>query len=387
MLTDVNRGTSRTTLGLPATAGSMINVTRPFLPPFEEFVARLAKVWEAGQLTNAGPMVVELEAQLRSLLGVNHAFFVSNGTVALQLAIKALGITKEVLTTPFSFVATTSSLIWEGCTPVFVDVDPDTLTMDVANIERHITERTTAILATHVYGNACDVDAIERVASTHGLKVLYDAAHAFGARYDERSLCAYGDAATLSFHATKLFHTGEGGAIVTNDDETARQLALVRNFGITGPETIEAVGVNGKASEIHAALGLTVLPHLQSIISRRGACVARYEERLAEAGPQISSLRWRVGLERNHSYHPVFFSGEQDVLAVMEALRNIGVNTRRYFYPVLNRLPFIERCVPMPVAEDAAQRVLCLPLFAELSLTDVDRICDCVLEALRRARA
>jgi dTDP-4-amino-4,6-dideoxygalactose transaminase len=280
-----------------------INVTKSYLPPLEEYVGYLRGIWERGHLTNAGPLVVELEQRLKDYLGVKHCFYVNNGTIALQIAIKALKLEGEVLTTPFSYVATTSSLVWEGCSPVFVDIDPVTLCIDPAKLEAAITPRTTAIMATHVYGNPCDVEAIAAIATRHGLRVIYDAAHAFGVEYKDQSVLNYGDISTLSFHATKLFHTVEGGAIITNDDEVAHRISYMRNFGHNGPEAFWGVGVNGKSSEFHAAMGLCVLPQVDNLVRRRREISERYDRILANTAivrPQLQPGTTRY----TYSYYP-----------------------------------------------------------------------------------
>ncbi|HEX8531371.1 MAG TPA: DegT/DnrJ/EryC1/StrS family aminotransferase, partial [Cytophagales bacterium] len=354
----------------------MINVTKTYLPPLEEYHQYLQGIWERVHVTNHGPLVLELEAKLKAYLGVKHLFFVNNGTIALQIAVKALGLAGEVITTPFSYVATTSSLVWEGCRPVFVDIDPETLTLDAARIEEAITDQTTGILATHVYGNPCDVDAIGQVAGRHGLKVIYDAAHAFGVHYRGKSLLDYGDVATLSFHATKLFHTGEGGAIVTNDDALAHRIAYMRNFGHNGPEAFWGVGINGKSSELHAAMGLCVLPRVAGLIESRRQLFATYDALLAKADLQRPVLR--PATEYNYAYYPVLFPTEEKLLEARDALNREDIFPRRYFYPALNTLDYAGG-QSLPVAEDVARRVLCLPLYHDLERADAARIAGIIV--------
>ena len=354
----------------------MINVTKAYLPPLEEYHQYLQGIWERVHVTNHGPLVLELEARLKAHLGVKHLFFVNNGTIALQIAIKALGLGGEIITTPFSYVATTSSIVWEGCRPVFVDIEPETLTIDAARIEEAITDQTTAILATHVYGNPCDVDLIGQIAARHGLKVIYDAAHAFGIRHQGQSLLAYGDVATLSFHATKLFHTGEGGAIVTDNDALAHRIAYMRNFGHNGPEAFWGVGINGKSSELHAAMGLCVLPRMPQLIESRRQIFAGYDQLLAKADLQRPVLR--AATEYNYAYYPVLFPTEEKLLEARDALNREQIFPRRYFYPALNTLAYVGH-QPLPVAEDVARRVLCLPLYHDLSLADVARIAGIIV--------
>jgi dTDP-4-amino-4,6-dideoxygalactose transaminase len=247
----------------------MINVTKTFLPPLEKYIEYLDEIWKTNHITNHGKFVLQLEKELKYYFNVKHLFLVNNGTIALQIALKALQIKGKIITTPFSYVATTSSLVWEGFEPVFADVDENSFCLDPDKIEEQITPEVKAILATHVYGNPCDVEAIAGIAGKYNLKVLYDAAHAFGVRYKGNSLLSYGDIATISFHATKLFHTAEGGAIITNNDELAHKISYMRNFGHNGPEHFWGIGINGKSSELHAALGLCILPEVNNLIKRR----------------------------------------------------------------------------------------------------------------------
>ena len=242
----------------------IIPITKPFLPPLEEYQKYLEGIWKRQWLTNMGPLASELEMKLKEHLGLKHLLFVTNGTVALQMAIKALDLQGEIITTPFSFVATTSSIVWEGCTPVFADIDKDTLNIDATKIEAAITDKTTAILATHVYGNPCDVVAIEEIAKKHNLKVIYDGAHAFGVEVNGRSIFEYGDISICSLHATKLYHSGEGGLIVTKDSVLLKKIASMRNFGFAGSEAFSELGINGKNSEFHAAMGLANIPHIEA---------------------------------------------------------------------------------------------------------------------------
>lgn len=356
-----------------------INVTQSYLPPLEDYVKYLAGIWERIYLTNAGPLVVELEQRLKDELGVKHLFFVNNGTIALQIAIKALDLKGEVLTTPFSYVATTSSLVWEGCTPIFVDIDPATLCINPALLEAAITPRTVGIMATHVYGNPCDLEAIEAIARRHNLKVIYDAAHAFGVTYKEGSVLNYGDISTLSFHATKLFHTGEGGAIVTNDDELAHRIAYMRNFGHNGPEAFWGVGVNGKSSELHAAMGLCVLPKVPELIARRRALSERYDTLLDGAKCVRPVLQPHTGY--NFSYHPIVLPSEEVLLKVRDKLNAHEITPRRYFYPSLNTLSYVAP-QQAPVSEDIARRVLCLPLYYDLEIGQVEQIAQLINEVL-----
>jgi dTDP-4-amino-4,6-dideoxygalactose transaminase len=357
----------------------MINVTKTYLPPLEEYVGYLERIWASNQLTNNGPLVKELEAKLKEFLGVKHLFFVSNGTIALQIAIKALGLHDEIITTPFSYVATISSIVWEGCQPVFVDIDPETLCLNPDLIEAAITPRTTAILAVHVYGHPCAVERIQAIADRHGLKVIYDAAHAFGVRYKGPSLLTHGDISTLSFHATKLFHTVEGGALVTNDDEIAHRIGYMRNFGHKGPEDFWGLGINGKNSEFHAAMGLSILPAIDTIIAERKRLSEMYDRLLSHA----NSLRPRSpsGTLYNYAYYPVLFRSAVELLSVRTNLNANNIFPRRYFYPSLNTLNYVPTS-QMPVSESTSERVLCLPLYDSLGDENLGLITGIVRKAL-----
>jgi dTDP-4-amino-4,6-dideoxygalactose transaminase/glycosyltransferase involved in cell wall biosynthesis len=353
-------------------------VTKTFLPPLEEFVKHLETIWDSRWVTNGGPLVKELEMKLAEQLDVKHVFFTSNGTIALQIALKALEITGEVITTPFSYVATTNSILWENCRPVFVDIDPNTYCLDPKKIEKAITKNTQAIMAVHVYGQPCAVHEIERIAKKHNLKVIYDAAHAFDVTVNKKSVFQFGDISTLSFHATKLFHSGEGGAIITNDDALAKQIALYRSFGHIGDDYY-SVGVNGKNSEIHAAMGLSVLPHVSHIKQLRKKIFDLYDLLLKDSG--LTNLKRYKAVTYNYVYYPVVFKSETELLAVKKALEEKEIFSRRYFYPSLNKLPFLngEIC---PISEYVAQRVLCLPLYHDLSLKKVREICSIILKTL-----
>ena len=365
-----------------ASSALPITVTRPTLPPFEEYVELLRGIWSRNQLTNAGPLVVELERQLAAYLGVRHCLFVSNGTIALQLAYRALDLRGEVITTPFSYVATTSSLVWEGCAPVFADIERGTLTLSPEYAEAAITPRTSAIVATHVYGNACDVHALGALARRKGLRLVFDAAHAFGARFEGRALAAFGDVATLSFHATKLFHTVEGGAVVTDDDEIARRVAYLRNFGHKGQEAFQGIGINGKNSEMHAAMGLCLLPRMTEIVAERQALSQRYDMHFATLGEAPLRPLLRTGLTYNYAYYPLLLADADEVVEVQQRCAGAGILTRRYFYPSLcGALPYVPEFA-VPVARDAASRVLCLPLFTGMSHAALDRVADVVQDTI-----
>ena len=278
----------------------MIPVTKPFLPPKEEVFQLLEDVWQRQWLTNNGPLVNELELKLKEYLGLPHMLFLSNGTIALQIAIKALGLKGEIITTPFSYVATTSSIIWEGCTPVFVDIDEHTLNINPELIEAAITPATSAILATHVFGNPCDIDRIQEIADKHQLKVIYDAAHCFGTTYKGSSVFAYGDISTASFHATKLFHTVEGGAVFCQDPDLLKKMSFLRNFGHHGPDNFAETGINGKNSEFHAAMGLVNLKYIHAILKHRKTLVQHYNSWLSREGIGRPSIQ--NGAQYNYAY-------------------------------------------------------------------------------------
>jgi len=353
-----------------------INVTKTYLPPLEEYTAYLQGIWERRHLTNNGPLLQELEEKLKIYLGVKHLFMVNNGTIALQIAIKALGLKNEIITTPFSYVATTSAIAWENCKPVFADIDSKTLCISPEEIKNKITANTSGIIATHVYGNPCNTEAIASIAREKNLKVIYDAAHAFGVRYKGTSILNYGDISTLSFHATKLFHTIEGGAIITNDDELAYKIAYMRNFGHNGPEAFDGVGINGKISEFNAAMGLCVLPKVPELIFTRKKLSQLYGQLLVGSGLESPVLTENT--EYNFSYYPVLFKSEDDLLVVVEKLNKAGIFPRRYFYPSLNKLNYTGN-QQSPVSEDISQRVLCLPLFHDLHEMDVERIASIIV--------
>jgi dTDP-4-amino-4,6-dideoxygalactose transaminase len=356
-----------------------IYVTKPFLPDFEVYQSYLKRIWDTGILTNQGPLAKLLEDRLREYLGVPYLNFMTNGTVAIQLALNALGIGEgEIVTTPFSYVATTSTILWERCTPVFADIDPATLCMDAEKAEAAITEKTRALLAVHVFGYPCDVDGLERVGQKHGIPVIYDAAHAMGCRYRGRSLVSYGDAATLSFHATKLFHTAEGGALICKDEATYEKASLAMRFGHNGDDHL-SLGINAKSSELNAAMGLSVLPELERIIARRKAICDLYDAVLTDA--VIRPLHQQT-LEYNYAYYPIILSSESQLLNVIEALKARQIFPRRYFYPSLNLLPYLKEKQRCPVSEDIAVRVMTLPLYPGLADEDARRIAVAVKETL-----
>lgn len=357
----------------------MIPVTKPFLPPQQEYQKYLDGIWQRNWLTNNGPLVNELELQLKEYLGLEHLLFLGNGTIAIQIAIKALELKGEIITTPFSYVATTSSIVWEGCRPVFVDIDPETFNIDPTKIESAITPETSAILATHVYGNPCDIDAIQEIAERHGLKIIYDAAHCFGTLYKGRSVFEYGDISTASFHATKVFHTIEGGAVITKDPELLRKMAFLRNFGHDGPEKFNGVGINGKNSEFHAAMGLCNLRYIDQILAKRKDQYSYYLEKLRELNLKFVKID-KVG-QSNYSYFPILFEDESQLLKAKEALERQQIFPRRYFYPGLNSLDYAKGS-GCPISDKISSRVLCLPMHDELSKEEL----DLVLRIIKRSQ-
>lgn len=356
----------------------MIPVTRTYLPDLDAYTRYLQDIWHTGQLTNHGPLAKQLSVQLSEKLDVAHLQLVANGTLALQVAITALGLQGEIITTPYSYVATTNAILWEGCTPVFVDIDPESFCINPDLIEAAITDKTSAILATHVYGYPCDVVRIQQIADRHNIKVIYDAAHAFGVRLHGESLLNHGDCSTLSFHATKLFHTGEGGAIVCRDEELTQRIFLMSKFGHLGEDDYIELGINTKMSELHAAMGLAVLPKVSEIIAARRQCSAWYDEFLADT--KLQRPKVIDGLEYNYAYYPVVFDTHEMMLAVRQALQEREVFPRRYFHPSLNTLPFLSESLrrSCPISESLSQRVLSLPLYTTLSRQDIDMISVCI---------
>lgn len=351
-----------------------IYVTKAFVPPIEEYTAQLRRIWASGQLTNQGPLALELEKLLAERLGVPHCLFMANGTLAIQLALRALGVKGRVITTPYSYVATVSSILWENCEPVFVDIDPATTCIDANAVESALKNGASAILATHVYGIPCDVERLAELGRRYNVKVIYDAAHAFDATYKGRQLLAYGDMSTCSFHATKLFHTGEGGCVIAHSDTDAAQLRLLRSFGHIGDEHFQ-LGINAKASELNAAMGLTVLPHVERLKRERGQVVAQYDAALATA--PITRPQAPEGRVTNHAYYPVIFRSGESMQRVKAALEADKVFPRRYFYPSLDTLPYV-KADACPVSRSIAERVLCLPLYPGLAEGDVERIAEVV---------
>lgn len=349
------------------------------MPPRKEYEQYLQGIWEREFLTNNGPLVQELEQNLKDYLGVEHLLYLSNGTIALQIAIKALGLRGEIITTPFSYVATTSSIVWEGCEPVFVDIDSKTLNINPKLIEAAITDKTTGILATHVFGNPCDISAIQAIAEKHNLKVIYDAAHCFGTTYKGRSVFEYGDVSTTSFHATKLFHTVEGGAVFANNEDLNYRMNRMRNFGHAGFEQYDGVGINGKNSEFHAAMGLCNMWHIDEILESREKQCLLYEELLKKA--PIQNITVQANSEWNYAYYPAIFESEKVTLMVKKALEEKDIFPRRYFYPSLDTLKYV-KTEGVKVSKDISERILCLPLFFDLEERIQEQICSIIQKCI-----
>ncbi|WP_111709639.1 DegT/DnrJ/EryC1/StrS family aminotransferase [Lutibacter citreus] len=349
----------------------MINVTKTFLPPIEEYQQQLSRIWKNEWITNRGELLLELEEQLKHYLNVSSVVCMNNGTIPLQIALKLFGNNGEIITTPFSYVASTSTIVWENCTPVFVDIHPEYLTIDETMIEAAITSKTTAILATHVFGNPCNVEVIEAIATKHNLKVIYDAAHCFGVTFNGNSLFNYGDISTCSFHATKVFHTGEGGALFCNNKNYELQSFYSHNFGHKSATEFYGVGVNGKLSEMQAAMGLTVLPYMPKILEGRKNVVDYYNKNLDFS--KLNKMSLRAGTAWNYSYYPVIFKNEATLLKVQKALNAVQIYPRRYFYPSLNTLNYVGK-QKMPVSESIAECILCLPLYCNLNTEDIENI-------------
>lgn len=356
-----------------------ILVTRPFLAPREEYETYFNKIWDNQWLTNMGPLAVELEEKLMAHIGVKNLLFVSNGTIALQMAIKALGLKGEIITTPFSFVATTHSIVWEGCTPVFVDIQIGSLNIDPKKIEEAITENTSAILATHIFGNPCDVEAIQKIADKHNLKVIYDAAHAFEINFKDKSIFEFGDISTCSLHATKFYHTGEGGLVIAKDKNILKKLGYIRNHGLHEKEGFASIGTNAKNSEFHAALGLVNINYVGEILKKRKQLAEIYELKLQD---KVEFQTWNIDASKNYCYFPVIFKTEQELLRVKEYLEQNNIFTRRYFYPSLaSSLPYMP-AVFLPITESISTRCLCLPIYFDLPLSDAKKISELILECI-----
>ena len=366
-------------------AEKIIYITQPALPPLEEFIPYLKNIWESRILTNGGPFHQKLEQALCDYLGLEHIALFTNGTVALVTALQALRITGEVITTPYSFVATAHSLLWNGIKPVFVDIDPLTLNLDTNKVEAAITPQTTAIMPVHCYGHPCEVDRIQKIADTYGLKVIYDAAHAFAVQDAKGSILRHGDLSVLSFHATKVFNTFEGGAIVCPDAKTKLRIDHLKNFGFVDEVTVVAPGINGKMSEFNAALGLLQLKDIGQALQKRRAINARYRERLARV-KGIDCLSDTGEKEANYAYFPILVRPEYPLNRekLYQKLRDNGIHARRYFYPLISDFPMYRGLLSasrsnLPVASKAASEVICLPIYPDLSNEQVDYIIQVIV--------
>lgn len=360
-----------------------IQVTRSSMPPFDEYVEEIRELWETHWLTNSGVKHQKLEKLLREYLQAEYVGLYTNGHMALECALEALQLKGEVITTPYTYASTTHAIVRRGLTPVFCDIDPITLCMDPQKIEPLITEKTCAILPVHVYGIPCDVEAIQKIAEKHHLKVIYDAAHAFGVRLNGRPISQYGDVSMFSFHATKVFHTVEGGGLVFQNKEDFERAEYLKKFGMRSEDDVPVAGLNAKMTEVHAAMGICNMRHIDEEIGKREKAVARYTERLQ--GTKGLQLFPNIeGLQRNYSYFPVVFHEEfgKNREEVLEELGKNSIFARRYFYPATNEFQWCRENYDggnTPIAHDIAGKVLCLPLYAGLSQEDVDRICDCIL--------
>ena len=355
----------------------MIPVTKSFIPPLEEYQAQVKRAFDNQWLTNRGELVKELESKLSEYLEVSNVLITNNGTVPLQIALKLLGNNGEIITTPFSYIATTSSIIWENCKPVFVDIDPVYFTIDENKIEAAITEKTTCILATHVFGNPCNIEPIENIAKKYNLKVIYDAAHCFGVKYNGKSIFEYGDISTCSFHATKIFHTGEGGAIFSNDEDLRHKINYSHNFGHKGAIDFHGLGINAKISELQAAMGLAVFPYMQEIIKSRREVVEFYNSNILNDA--VQKIKIRENTSWNYSYYPIVLKDESTLLKTISKLNEKEIFPRRYFYPSLNTIEYVKG-EKMPISEDISSRIICLPLYVGLKIEELIKICEVVNE-------
>lgn len=357
-------------------AGKNIYVTMPTLAPLEDVNELMKGIWESGIMTHNGPLVQRFEKECAEHLGAPSLVSCVNGTIALQMAIRALRLKGEIITTPFTFIATINSILWEGCTPVFVDIDPDTLCIDPQKIEDKITYHTVGIMPVHVFGNCCDIEAIDEIARKHNLKVIYDACHSVGVKYKGQSIFNYGDIAVTSFHATKMLNTTEGGGCFTQNKELDEKLRRIRFFGFENHADIVEDGTNGKMTEVHAAVGLANLKYLDAALADRKKKYAMYKEALS----QDKTLRFqKINEGCNYSYFPVIFKDEETLLGIQAKLNADHIFPRRYFYPSVNTFSKLVPYTPMPISEDIASRILCLPLFYTLSEEDIQRIISIIL--------
>lgn len=353
----------------------MINVTRTYLPDISKYKSYVEKIFESGFLTNNGQFVQKLEKRLEEYLNIRNLILVSNGTLALQVAYKALELRDEVITTPFTFAATVSSQVWEGLTPVFSDINPETFCMDYKKIKNSITDKTKAIIPVHVFGNACDIDEIQKIASENNLKVIYDGAHTFGVKYKNESILSYGDISIISFHSTKLFHAIEGGGIVIKDDELYKKVKLMINFGISGPDKIDDLGINAKMNEFQAAMGLCVLDDMDKILEGRKKAHNFYIDNLSK---ELHLQKYNEDCTRNYAYFPVVFKTEKDLVRVVKELNKKDIYPRRYFYPSLDSLGYLINSKYMPISNDISSKILCLPIYDSLEEYELEQIVEII---------
>jgi dTDP-4-amino-4,6-dideoxygalactose transaminase len=357
----------------------MINITKAYLPNIDKYKSYIDEIYKNGQLTNNGPLVQKLERKLEKYLGVNNVILAANGTLSLDVAYRVLNLTGDVITTPFSFVATTSSIVSKGLNPLFTDISPHTFNIDPNLIENSITSKTSAIIPVHVYGNTCEVEDIKEIAKKHNLKVVYDAAHAFDVKYKNQSILNYGDIATLSFHATKLFHTIEGGALVIKDDKLANQARRFINFGISNTESIESIGLNAKMNEFEAAMGLCVLDDIKFILEKRKTIYNNYVQALSGL---VQLQQKNNNSSNNYAYFPIVTNREDQLLRIQKKLNNMNIFPRRYFRPSLNKLNYVQQGQHCPISEDISNRTLCLPLSHSIKEKDQLIIINTVLKLL-----
>ncbi|MDW5562351.1 MAG: DegT/DnrJ/EryC1/StrS family aminotransferase [Methanomassiliicoccus sp.] len=354
----------------------MIPVTRPYLPDKDKYLGYVERCYQSNQLTNNGPLVQELKARLEEYLGVRYLLLVANGTLALQIAYQALGVTGKAITTPFTYVATSSSLRWEGISPIYADIDAGTLNLSPDKARKAVEPKVTALVPVHVYGNPCDVEAFEQMADDHDLSVIYDAAHAFGVRLKDRSVLRCGDASVLSFHATKVFHTIEGGAVVFKREEDYEMACRLINFGFDGDRIVD-VGINAKMSELHAAMGLTMLDEMDALLEKRREVHERYEDALSG---RFEVPRWNEAATRNYAYYPVLLPSEHDLEVTQRRLNEAGIFPRRYFYPSLDTVGYMPPGGEAPVSRDRACRVLCLPIYPTLAPESQEKVISMMVQ-------
>lgn len=356
-----------------------INVTKSYLPPIDEYIEKIKPIWDSHYLTNFGPLHNELEDKLRKYFDIENLCYVNNGTMAIQIAIEALNLPKgEIITTPFTFIATASSVVWENFIPVFVDIDSKNFGIDANKIEEKINSNTRAILAVHCFGFPCDVETIEKISKKHNIPVIYDAAHAFGEKYNGKSLFKYGDISCSSTHATKVFHSIEGGLVIANNPKYFEAIKALRNFGHDN-EDYNYIGINGKNSEFHAAMGLCVFDHFEEIVNKRKEVYDKYTELLKD---YIEIPNIPDGVEYNYIYYPVLFKNEEQLLRVLDALKSNDIYARRYFYPSLNKLSIFECNENYPVSEDISNRIACLPMDTYLKSEEIEEICRIIKESI-----